>query len=135
MLFWNKDEEGHIWVILGKRTIHHGPGYQQWSISGGGHEHYDDSLKETAIREAREEIDMEVHGPASVGFLCSLRLPFIFRFDVFEHERKEKIPIKWFCEEFSDVRWFRADQLPRDAMLLTRIEVHSLLKKLKHVGA
>ncbi|MDY6343723.1 MAG: hypothetical protein SPL79_05430 [Sphaerochaetaceae bacterium] len=32
MLFWNRDEEGHIQVILGKRAIHHGPGYRQWSI-------------------------------------------------------------------------------------------------------
>lgn len=134
MLFWNRDEEGHVWIILGKRAMHHGPGYQQWSLPGGGQEHSDGSFKETAIREAREEIDVKVYDPANVGFLCSVRLPSLFRFEVPEHELKEKTPIKWFCGEFPDVRWFRADQLPWNAMFLTRIEVHSLRKKWKRVG-
>ena len=100
MLFWNRDEEGHVWVIRGKRAMHHGPGYQQWSLPGGGQEHSDGSFKETAIREAREEIDVKVYDPANVGFLCSVRLPSLYRFEVPEHELKEKLPANGFVESF-----------------------------------
>lgn len=130
MLFWSRDEEGQTWVVLGRRAYRHGLGYREWSLPGGGYEDYDGSTLDTAVRESREEIHWKVGDLSRVRPLYSIRC-LMFRFDIYEYELKERVPLRRPCSEFSQVRWFRADQLPIDTLFLARIEVGYLLKRLK----
>ncbi|QSW98208.1 NUDIX hydrolase [Haloterrigena alkaliphila] len=66
-----RDGEEHL--LFTRRADHLGEHPGQMSFPGGGAEPIDDSILETALREAREEIGLEDHETEIVGQLDDIR--------------------------------------------------------------
>ncbi|WIV66894.1 NUDIX hydrolase [Natrialbaceae archaeon AArc-T1-2] len=67
------DRDGEHYLLFTKRADHLGEHPGQMSFPGGGTEPDDDTLLETALREANEEIGLEAHEVEVVGQLDDIR--------------------------------------------------------------
>src|SRR6056297_3941857 len=63
------DRPDGLAILFTKRAEHLGEHPGQMSFPGGGDEPEDDSLRETALREANEEIGLEPSEPTVIGRL------------------------------------------------------------------
>ncbi|MDD2549896.1 MAG: CoA pyrophosphatase [Bacteroidales bacterium] len=62
-------------TILIKRTTYDGPHSGQICFPGGKREHFDKSIVETALREAEEEIGIDISAVTILGALSPLHIP------------------------------------------------------------
>lgn len=131
MLFWCKDN-GKIYVLLGKRANHHGLGYHQWSIPGGGKE-YGEDLKDTAIRESSEEVGWTIHHKERVEELWNVNIPSLFRFYVYSFRCKKMFTLNKPCNEFTEIRWFCTDNLPKERFILLDQQISRLVERYRDV--
>ncbi|GAA0662053.1 NUDIX hydrolase [Natronoarchaeum mannanilyticum] len=67
------EREGEHYLLFTKRADHLGEHPGQMSFPGGGREPEDASIRETALREANEEIALESHEADVIGQLDDIR--------------------------------------------------------------
>lgn len=67
------DRDGEAYLLFTKRADHLGEHAGQMSFPGGGREPEDESLWDTAVREANEEIGLRPSEPSLVGRLDDIR--------------------------------------------------------------
>lgn len=132
ILFWTRDQQGRIFVLLGMRK--HNPQKGKWSIPAGGWEDEDSrdekgrpDYRKTAIRETWEEIQFTVDNPDKLVSLWSKHLPF-FHFAVYSYQLPEQEAVVRY-QEFSEVKWFSVDVLPVNSVGLVRSQVAALVRQ------
>ena len=88
------EREGEPHLLFTRRADHLGEHPGQMSFPGGGAEPVDDTILDTALREANEEIGLEPHEAEIVGQLDDIRTiteyavtPFVARIPDREYER------------------------------------------------
>ena len=131
LLIWSQDDQGTIFVLLGKRAIN--PGMGKWSISGGKWDAEDidekgdpDYLK-TALRETKEEIKFIINYDETFMHLWNSRIPF-FHYIVYAHQLPARRQFNH-NNEFSELGWFPVDALPSPCEVFVRMQVSSLVKR------
>jgi 8-oxo-dGTP pyrophosphatase MutT (NUDIX family) len=67
--------EGRIFTVFIKRTEYEGVHSGQVSLPGGMYKDEDDSLMETALREAKEETGIDISSVTVIGRLTPLHIP------------------------------------------------------------
>lgn len=114
-----KQENGVDSVLLLKRLGSHGAG--SWSVPGGWLDRWEASVKDSAIRELREEVGDELE--TSDPFLVAVTN------DVFSQEDIHCVTLWYVCDwvsgepqlmepdKASEIGWFAADQLPTPLFL------------------
>ena len=123
ILFYVDNRTGSISVLLEKRSDD-----KTWAIPGGGRNHHDRDLLQTAIRETLEETGIIVpFGNARP--VRTYRLPFM-TFAVFAAELGAPLlPRKnW---ESEDIRWFPVSSLPEGMNHMTVAEIRDFMKRRK----
>ncbi len=100
-------------ILLSLRSSVHAPGY--W-CPPGGHIEYGESFFETASKESKEEVDLEIKAIKVIGVTS----------DVYPDELKHYITVHILATEyagcpklmepdkFSDMKWFPLSQLPQN---------------------
>lgn len=131
IVFWTKDAQGRLSLLLGKRSFN--PGKDKWSIPGGGWEQQDGfeksgkrNYRQTAMRETQEEIHFDIPRRQNLSHLWSLHVPF-FHFEVYAYYLLEQT-IPSTVDEFSEVHWVPADTLPSPLTCFLRSQVASLIE-------
>lgn len=133
LLLWTQNEQEKKFVLLGKRSIH--PGKGKWSIPGGRWSEKKDSYDEngepyylkTALRETEEELSLLIKKDDNIIHLWRSRcLPF-FHFVVYAHQLSEQVTIIHF-QEFSELKWFPAEDLPVDCVRFVESQVSILVR-------
>lgn len=130
MLIWNKDKDNNIFVLLGKRCYN--PFKNRWSMPGGGFEEIDGYINKkrayikTASRETYEEVGIKVKIKDAI-FLWKLHVPF-FHWELYEYEI-ETIINPTFCMEFSDMKWFPIEKIPKNSSLFVKKQIKTLKKR------
>ncbi len=91
------DRDGEDHLLFTKRADHLGEHPGQMSFPGGGAEPEDETILETGLREAREEIRLEEHESELVGRLDDIRTiteyavtPFVVRVPDREYDANEQ---------------------------------------------
>ena len=132
MVFWTKDVQGKFSVLLGKRSFN--PGKGKWSIPGGGWEPQDGfektgrrNYRQTAMREAQEELHFEIPRMESLVHLWSLHVP-CFHFEVYAYILSEQA-IPTYVDEFSELCWVSVKALPTPMVCFLRNQIATLTKK------
>jgi 8-oxo-dGTP pyrophosphatase MutT (NUDIX family) len=133
VLFWCKNEhDSSISILLGKRLYN--PLKGKWSVPGGGYEREDGFISKkfnyraTAMRESYEEIDVKADlNDKAAFFKCHL---FFFNWELFDCEVKEKFYPRHY-NEFSQLKWFSTNELPKNIPLLLKIQIAKLESILK----
>ncbi|KDE59231.1 NUDIX hydrolase [Halostagnicola sp. A56] len=91
------DRDGEDYLLFTKRADHLGEHPGQMSFPGGGAEPVDDTILETGLREAREEIRLEAEEADVIGQLDDIRTvteyavtPFVVRVPDREYDPDER---------------------------------------------
>jgi 8-oxo-dGTP pyrophosphatase MutT (NUDIX family) len=132
IIFWMKDEHGELFVLLGKRSVN--PGKGKWSIPGGRWEKWKDgydcfnnhNFEQTAIRESWEEVGLSVDERDKLTPLWSRRF-FLFNVIIYSYQLPKQIKSVRY-QEFSEVKWFPANSIPKPHVIFVRRQV-AILKK------
>lgn len=106
---------GEISLVLIKRNAYPGPHSRQISLPGGKYEHTDKDIVETAIREAHEEIGIDINKLTIMGRLTPLYIP-VSNFKV--------TPVIGYCKESPE---FIADRSEVEEIII--ISINDLLDK------
>ena len=101
-----RDDEGRIWLL--RRTLHEGAG--RWTFPGGYVE-FGESVEDAAVRETREELEMEIELGGLVGVYSRADTRSVL---IVFHARALGIARE--TAEASEVRAFAPDDLPWDEM-------------------
>jgi 8-oxo-dGTP diphosphatase len=135
VLFWNKDEMGRLWILMGRRTRR--PGKDMWSFPGGGWENGVDGFlpqnplkpyySQTASREAREEVELHIQFTPDELPLWRIHIPG-FHYEIYSWQMETRTAFR-FNYEFSDMQWFSVDGLPPDTVPFLRSQVKKLQRK------
>lgn len=137
-LVFHYDTKTHkVSVLLGKRTS--GAGAGQWSIPGGGWETKDGrtssgefNYRRTATRELGEEMRIFLPKNYVLNRIWSAHY-LLFDFEVFAVRRANKNPVrKW--TEFSSVKWFDIDRLPKNLYWMVPGQIRNLLEAMTQKG-
>lgn len=116
--------ESHYEGILIKRTVYKGAHSGQIAFPGGKHEEGDEDLFHTAVRETKEEINVDLTPKHLVGLLTPVYIPvsnfmvhpYLFVLDQMPEMRKEEI-------EVSDIIRYNTFSFVKDAQIqYTNIE-------------
>lgn len=135
ILFWYPDpNSGDTLILLGKRAF--GFERRKWSIPGGGWDKKDGyvdgkkDLEKTALREAKEEVYFDVREKRFLKKIWSIR-SILFNWDTFSVKCRSKIFVKKFEKEFSKMRWFSVNDLPKNRSVFIDRQVENLLTLIK----
>lgn len=109
-------------ILLQKRN-------NQWDLAAGGHVEENESLKQAAIREAREEIGIEISYKDIVFATCSYtkfeKLPYnFFYFAVKQFDGIPAIKEPGKCQE---LKWFHINDLPEDIISDVKVTIGNYL--------
>jgi len=102
-------------VLIHKRSATKDLYPNRWDLSVGGHVNYQDSYEETAVRELREELGLEVSEVdlTSKGEVL-VKLPNSGEFfNVFEYHLKPGEKISTAEEEIQETRWMKVDDIKK----------------------
>ena len=101
-----RDEQGRIWLL--RRTLHEGAG--RWTFPGGFVE-LGESVADAALRETREELEMEIELGALVGVYSRAAERTVL---IVFHARALSVGHE--TDEASEVRAFAPAELPWDEL-------------------
>ena len=101
-----RDDDGRIWLL--RRTLHEGAG--RWTFPGGFVD-LGETVEEAAVRETREELEMEIELGGLVGVYSRADTRAVL---IVFHARALGIARE--TAEASQVRAFAPDELPWDEM-------------------
>ena len=102
---FQKNAEGVFSILLGKRI--NDPGKGKWSIPGGGFEHKDKNLFETARREFWEETGLNLNNIVvpQTPVKCHFWIPFCFKWLTLLYVLKDEWKLgKTHFHEFSEIK-------------------------------
>ncbi len=107
-----KNVNGEYQILLGKRKYR--PQSGKWSIPGGGYESYDKTLLDTALRETREEIEVDALKAAinkePIVYRCNLLL---FVWETYMYEVAPEFPVPTRFHEFSEMKFIPLGELKK----------------------
>ena len=101
-----RDDDGRIWLL--RRTLHEGAG--RWTFPGGYVE-LGESVEDAAVRETREELEMEIELGGLVGVYSRAGERIVL---VVFHARALGVASE--TDEATEVRPFAPDELPWDEL-------------------
>lgn len=132
-LFQKSKDTNDYSIFLGKRL--NGPGKGKWSIPGGAYEFGDRNLSETALREFREETELNtsILFQDSAPLVYNVNIPFIFRWStlLFLLKDDRDLKIKKF-HEFSEMKQISLKELKNYKLAFgVKGEVKAFKRKIK----
>lgn len=121
-LIITRKSNGCTEILLQKRS-------NQWDLAAGGHVEENESLKQAAIREAREELSIGVSYEDIVFATCSYtkfeKLPYNFFY--FVVEQFDGIPAIKEPEKCQELKWFYINDLPEDIISDVKVTIGNYL--------
>ena len=118
-------------ILLGKRKYN--PGKDKWSIPGGGYEKYDNSLFDTAKRECKEELSLDINKlNAELVNVYSIWLPK-FKWKTFLYDLREDIYFNnKIIHEFSELKFISINDIKNYKLnLFVKGEIKRFLRNKK----
>ena len=118
-----RDDEGRIWLL--RRTLHEGAG--RWTFPGGFVE-LGESVEDAAVRETREELEMEIELGSLIGVYSradtrAVLVVFNARALGIARETAEASEVRAFAEAelpWDELAFWSTEQALRDALGATR---------------
>lgn len=129
VIITRENDNGATEILLQKRKNN------MWDLAVGGHVEKNESLTDAVIREAKEELGIEVLKQDVSFSTCSYtkfeERPYNFYY--FKVSKFSKIPTIKEPEKCLDLRWFEFENLPQNLILDVRIILNNHTKGVKFV--